>query len=240
MEHSNLFESNFVFLCIRKRQPAYEAIIKGLPYHITFVDTLEELLRQCIKKPPLGLFIDILTSLRFGANNIMPIDNMGMIWPIMRCNITSNGSTLVLCMDTPQRDSLPNALQALINNDPLWHNAKNKRLDIRININFRARFRRENSEKWEICNGLNISKGGAFLHTYFPLQIGEHLELELKDLADTPIICNASVRWTRIWDNTTMLPGAGVMFHTDSSEFALAEILTNPKHLRNFLNSKPE
>jgi len=239
MEKTDKSDQYFVFLCLRKRQPAYETIVKGLPYRITFVDTLEDLLRQCIKKPPVGLFIDILTSLRFGAANIMPIDNMGMLWPVMRCNITSNGSTLVLCMDTPQRDSLPNALAALSNDDPLWHNPKHKRLDIRININFRARIRRLDSDKWEIANGLNVSMGGAFLHTYSLPEIGEEVELELLDLADFPINCKATVRWTRGWGDNTLLPGIGLAFNMDTSEFALAELLTSAKHLRNFLNSKP-
>lgn len=228
----------FYFLCLEKRQAAYQLITSDLGYEVIYIDTLEDLMRKCIDEPPRGVFIDILTSLRFGATNIMPIDNLAMSWPIMRCNITSNGSTLVLCMDTPKRDTLPNALKGLFKGEAGWNNPLHKRTYIRMGIHFRARLRVSGEEKWLLANGRNIATDGAFIHTYDDFQPRTEIEVEIIDLTEKPLLCKGKVMWRRSWDETTALPGIGVQFYSDTVQANLKSILSAPENIRLFLSGK--
>lgn len=234
----NKTKSVFYFLCIEKRQSAYQLITSDIGYEVIYVDTLEDLLRKCIDEPPRGVFIDILTSLRFGATNIMPIDNLAMSWPIMRCNITSNGSTLVLCMDTPKRDTLPNALKSLFKNEEGWNNPLHKRTFIRMGIHFRIRIRPAGTDTWTLANGRNIATDGAFIHTYDEFQPRTDIDVEISDLTDKPLVCKGRVMWKRTWDESTALPGIGVQFYSDTVQMQLKKILSTPENIRLFLSGK--
>lgn len=234
----NKTKAVFYFLCIEKRQSAYKLITADIGYDVVYVDTLEELLRKCIDEPPRGVFIDILTSLRFGATNIMPIDNLAMSWPIMRCNITSNGSTLVLCMDTPKRDTLPNALKSLFKGDEGWINPLHKRKYIRMGIRFRVRIKPAGTDKWILANGRNIATDGAFIHTYDDFQPRTDIDVEIADLTDKPLTCKGKVMWKRTWDESTALPGIGVQFYSDTVQANLKKILSTPENVRLFLSGK--
>ena len=228
----------FYFLCLDKRQPSYKIILANVKEKVVFIDTLEELVKRCIELPPKGVFIDILTSLRFGAQNIMPVDNLGMQWPVMRVNITSNGATLVLCMDTPKRDTLPNAIAALVSQDPEWVNREHKREHIRMKIRYRIRIRKEGSDVWMKCNGRNLGVDGLFVHTYDDLAIGDTVELELMDLVNTTITCKAIVMWQRTWESGLKLPGVGVKFILDTVSYPIYELLTRPENIKGFLSGK--
>ena len=230
----------FYFLCLEKRQPAYKLITSQLEYKMVYIDTLDDLITKCIEHPPVGLFIDILTSLRFGASNIMPIDNLSMSWPVMRCNITSSGSTLVLCMDTPKRDTLQNAMKALINNDKSWVNPKNDRNHIRMKIRHRIRLREKgkDNKEWIPANGRNISTVGSFIHTYHTFQKNTTLEVELLDLGQEPIITECKVLWARSWDDTMHLPGIGVTYLEEDIQRQIKEVLTVSENIRLFLSGK--
>lgn len=228
----------FYFLCLEKRQPAYKLITSNLEHNVVYIDTLEELVKRCIEVPPAGLFIDILTSLRFGAANIMPIDNLGMSWPVMRCNITSNGSTLVLCMDTPKRDTLPNALAAITKGEAGWFNPKNERKHIRMKIRSRTRIRLVGTDNWQESNGRDLSVVGAYIHTYNLLTPGSTVEVELLDLYENPLKSEATVLWTRRWDESMHLPGVGLAFTDETIQDQLKQVLTAPENIRLFLSGK--
>jgi hypothetical protein len=235
---TNLSLRPFYFLCLDKRQPSYKIIIANVKEKVIFIDTLEELVKRCIELPPKGVFIDILTSLRFGAQNIMPIDNLGMQWPVMRVNITSNGATLVLCMDTPKRDTLPNAIAALAAQDPEWINKEHKREHIRLKLRYRIKLRKVGTETWSLCNGRNVGVDGFFVHTYDNLSVGDNIEAELLDLVNTTITCKAVVHWQRTWDSGIKLPGVGVQIVQDTVNYPLYEILTRPENIKGFLSGK--
>jgi len=228
----------FYFLCLDKRQPSYKIIIANIKEKVVFIDTLEELVKRCIELPPKGVFIDILTSLRFGAQNIMPIDNLGMQWPVMRVNITSSGSTLVLCMDTPKRDTLPVAITALAAQDPEWVNKDHKREHIRLKLRHRVRMKRSNSETWYRCNGRNIGVDGIFVHTYDEIALGDTVDIEILDLVNTTITCKGIVHWHRQWDAGIKLPGVGVQFVIDTVNYPIYEILTRQENIKGFLSGK--
>jgi hypothetical protein len=228
----------FYFLCLDKRQPSYKIIIASIKEKIIFIDTLEDLVKRCLELPPKGVFIDILTSLRFGAQNIMPIDNLGMQWPVMRVNITSTGTTLVLCMDTPKRDTLPNAVAALAAQDPEWTNKEHKREHIRLKLRYRIRIKRQESDVWSKCNGRNLGVDGLFVHTYEDIGLKDTIDIEILDLVATPITCKATVHWQRSWDAGLNLPGLGVKFIQDTINYPLYEILTRPEHIKGFLSGK--
>lgn len=232
--------NSFYFLCLEKRQPAYKLITSQLEYKMIYIDTLEELIKKCVEAPPTGLFIDILTSLRFGASNIMPIDNLGMCWPVMRCNITSNGSTLVLCMDTPKRDTLQNAMKALSNGEEGWSNPHNERQYIRMKIKYRTKIKDKNSNDgtWIEANGRNISAVGTFVHTYDIFPNGTTLEIELHDIFENPVKAECTVLWSRQWSDSTSLPGMGVAFNQKTIGKEIERILTLPENIRLFLSGK--
>ncbi len=66
----------------------------------------------------------------------------------------------------------------------------------------------------------DISVGGCFLYSAYPIAIGTVLWLRFVDMVDdTPIKCE--VMWGREWGKTKMIPGAGLKFVEITDEQAV-------------------
>ncbi len=57
----------------------------------------------------------------------------------------------------------------------------------------------------------NISRGGCFLISFEPLNVGDRVWLTIPELKDNAPI-EAEVRWVRLWGEYRFLPGMGVRF----------------------------
>jgi Tfp pilus assembly protein PilZ len=225
MEKKNEIKGRFILLCLKERAPKYDPVLSGISHEIIIVDNIELLIRNCIAEPPDGALIDMVSGARIGASNMALLDNLNMDWPIIRCNVSADGSVRVMHKEFDQSPMLSQALDSIVKKASVKETPQSKCRHIRIKIRCRVRLLVPKDGKWRMANVLNLSMGGAFIHTYDPPQIGETVLLEFRDLVVNPLKCQAQVAWVRRWEDSDRFPGVGVAFQTNTFEPGLQKAL---------------
>ena len=212
MVEANGSKSRFLFLCLKNRQPQYQAAMDEVGHDIHFVDNLDALLHQCIGSPPTGVLVDLATTMRIGISAMLPIHNLNMSWPIMRCNIASDSSVKVMHWSHNESSDLSSTLDSVSAESSLWTNPNSQRTYIRVDAISRIKIHSDKLETPSVGNITNMSTGGSLVVTYEPPPAGETVRLEFMDLADQTMECEAKTIWARRWEDGLKLPGVGFSF----------------------------
>ena len=192
MTDSDKGPPQFYVLCLREKQAQYDGVLAASPYEFGFVYDVLELLIRCMQAPPLAVMIDTMSSARMGAGVINPLLELRMGWPILRCTARPDGTANVMCIDPDRRGTLQEATDAIVAGDRGWLPAWGRRY-MRVAVECRARLRMGDESRWRLGNCLDISRSGAFVVNYESVNVGDALELEIRDLLDEPASLPAQV-----------------------------------------------
>lgn len=226
----------FLCLCSAERQPLLAQACAPSSQHVVFVDRIDDLLIQALQAPPLGLILDIATSIRFGAERMSRFLNLGVNWPVMRCALNNEGEARVMCFEPPQSELLLTALDAIAAGDPAWIHPRFHRQHLRLNIKGRIKMRTLHDDRWRLGCLLGVSCGGCFavMTSDAPLR-GEEVEVEMVDFAPGPQRAYGKVAWTRDWQDSLEMPGVGIEFKTDSIAPAFRDFILKSPQLNDLI-----
>jgi hypothetical protein len=213
METKSPVRGRFIFLCLKERQSMYKPSVSSLLHEVFFVDGLDPLVRYCIEEPPSGVLVDVVSGMRIGTDKMIPVYNLNPYWPVIRCNISSQGSARII---GNQDEPLSQALDAIAHGDPPGHNPNFQRRAIRIAVPLRVRILPGNKDNWRPGNISSLCASGCLVITYNLPQPGEAVHLEILDMSDNPQKCEAKTVWTRRWEDSAQLPCAGFSFGPDT------------------------
>lgn len=231
----NKARGTFYFFCEKDRKSFYQQILKISQHDVIFFNSINQLVKEIISNPPSALLIDIPSSIKVGMEHMAFFNNLPVIWPIVRCNITTNGFAFATCDSPPRRDPLPAALNAIARGDESWSSKSFTRKFLRLDLGCRIKIKKEDQNIWRRGNTLNISAGGFFAVTYDPPEKGSIVEIELQDLSSNPITCKGKTMWSRSWEATSKLPGVGISLLDGAINKDFKEALRQPKVIRNFI-----
>lgn len=203
----------FFCLCQDERRPLYESLLKDTPYEFRFTISVEQLLAESMKSPPLAIIVDIRSQVAIGPESVKTIFELNTTWPVMRCNIRPDGTATVMCLEPHRTEELLSALEGISAGHEDWVPEGKFRNFLRLSLQLRVLIRREGHD-WARANTLNVSVRGAFLATYDHHEKEERVELELRDLVDKTMRLEGIVKWVRRWEDTSELPGIGVAFES--------------------------
>ncbi len=202
---------HFVVLCTEDRQDQYRSLVGERPYRLLFFSSVEPLLAQCLKSPPLAIIVDMRSQISVGPQSIKKIFNLKTVWPVMRCNVHADGSATVMCLEPHRTEEFTDALAGIAAGDESWIATGKFRQFLRLSLCLRSRLRKP-GQPWERGNTLDISVQGTFIVNYHDHEKETPLELELYDLTDHPLKIEGVIKWIRPWDRPGQLPGVGVSF----------------------------
>ncbi len=206
----------FIFFCLKGRQAKYQQSVAKLSQEILFVSVPDLLIQSIIERPPAGVLVDIVSGMRIGTKNMIPIYNLNLHWPVLRCNISSNGSAVAMDIGRNKGVSLSEAVNAISSGDSSWFNSAFKRNTIRIAVPFRVKIFKQGGDSWNLGNIMNLCHNGSLVHTCDPPKPGERVSLEIMDLSEKPTKCAARTVWARRWEESVQLPCAGFSFDQES------------------------
>lgn len=214
LKTKSVFSGRFVFLCLRERQSRYQPGIGSLSHKFFFVDGVDPLAQACIEEPPAGVLIDVVSGMRIGTDKMIPVYNLNSHWPVIHCNISSQGSVRII---GSQDEPLSQTLDAIARGNPPGHNPNFKRRAIRMAVPLRVRILPENKDKWRPGNISSLCSSGCLVITHDLPQPGEAVHLEILDMSDEPQKCEAKTVWTRRWEDSAHPPCAGFSFNPDTA-----------------------
>lgn len=210
---------------------AYEDALKraGVCYHTAA--SFQEMLRMTIQGAYSGLMIDILTLIRSSKEEKAIAYDCFNLYPTLRVKWDPRQKCLSV---SPQEQSL-----ALDAEGALAHfTARCKSFSARS----LRRFNRKDSylslrlsahSTDGPCTGVktftvNISRGGAFVHSCEPFGRGDQVWLSFpEDPAGEPV--RAAVCWSIAWGKGRAIPGIGVMFcHLSELQASWMETVASP------------
>ena len=226
--------NTFYFLCMQSKRHAYDHIIKSSPYNFVFFSDPKELVRLSLGAPPTAILIDIPTSIKLGTINLRLLENLYVIWPIIRCTINQSGFAIATSIHPPRRENLISALKSITAGDTSWNNKQYHRRHLRLNIPCRMKIRKLGNKVWCRGNCLNISSGGFFAVTYDPPGVNIIIEMQLLDLTTNPLNLKAHAVWSRQWENTNQLPGSGISIPEEWRTKEFRNALSQKKYVGNF------
>lgn len=230
-DSSNRSSRYFLFLCMPDRQLSYQGAVATAPCPFVFASNLEEFLLCCIERPPIAAFADIVTVTRLGPTNIAPIFELGVIWPVMRCQSDGDGACRVMCIDPSRSAAMEEAIAELADNDRSWENPRYRRRRLRLDVRCRVRLRVLDEERWRPGNSLNLSSASALVVTYDVPAAGDKVEIEIADLGAPPLRMTGQVVWARRWQDSPDLPAVAVAFEPSSVSAAFARSLAKREYL---------
>ena len=73
---------------------------------------------------------------------------------------------------------------------------------------------------------MEMSTGGCFVLSFEPLPVESLVQVEIRDLTDSPIVLEARIVWIRNWNDSVKLPGMGLQFDSESASPELADALS--------------
>lgn len=232
---SNRAKGKFYFFCEKDRKTFYQQLLKTSHHEVIYFNSINVLIKEIISTPPSALLIDIPSGIKVGLEHMTFFNNMPVIWPIVRCNITTNGFAFATCDSPARRDPLQSAMNAIARGDESWTNRSFNRKFLRLDMGCRIRIKKDDQNIWRRGNTLNISAGGFFAVTYDPPEKGSIVEIELKDLDNVPIICQGRTMWSRTWDESNKLPGVGIALLDGAVNTDFIKALRQPKVIRQFI-----
>lgn len=195
---------------------AYEEALREVPARYDVAGSFDEVLRLSLDTAYSGLIIDILTLIRSSKEEKVIAYDCLNFYPSLRVK-----------WDPRQRSMILSPLEK--NAAPGAHDTLRRFVETRCRP-FTARTLRR-FERKETClslllcdgddsagrNGLktftvNISQGGAFVHTTSAVARGERVWLRFLELGDAAPVC-AEVCWGIPWGTCRSISGIGVKFH---------------------------
>ena len=220
--------NHFILLCSAKRQKAYSEAVSAAEYPVEVVPSPEEALRACVRNPPLAVIVDMVTGMRAGNANtsLLALYNLELNWPVLRGTAKKNEPVMVLSTSPQISAPFCEGLLAIACEDPNWGQRESPRRFIRQEIQCRARVRLSNDADWQVGTVMEMSTGGCFVLSYEPLPVNSSVQLEIRDLTESPITLEARIVWTRNWNDSVKLPGMGLQFDWESPSAELADALS--------------
>ena len=220
--------NHFILLCSEKRQEAYSEAVSSAEYPVEVVPSPEDALRACVRNPPLAVIVDMVTGMRAGNANtsLLALYNLELNWPVLRGTAKKNEPVMVLSTSPQISAPFCEGLVAIACEDPLWGQRESPRKFIRQEIQCRARVQLTDSGEWQVGTVMEMSTGGCFVVSYEPLPSESAVQVEIRDLTDSPIVLAARIVWTRNWSDSVKLPGMGLQFEFDSVPSELADALS--------------
>lgn len=224
-----------VLLCAPELRPRYDAILSTTGHMARAFDCVEMLLAECVQRPPLAILLDMNAVTRLGAMATAPLFELDIDWPILRCTVLGDAGANYMCLDPLRFGALTEALSEIAACDPQWQRASRRRDAIRLDLACRVRLRRDGETAWAQANCLDISVSGMFAVTYRPYEIGETVDLELRDLGPTPYHLRGKVVRAKLWDADPNLPGIGVRFLPETVAAAFRAQLARPENIQRLM-----
>ena len=191
---------------------AYEEVLArvGVPYHTA--QDFREVLRMTINGAYNGLLVDILTLIRSSKEEKTIAYDCINFYPTLRVKWDARQRS-ISC--SPQGHSFPTdaegALACFIESRCRPFSARPlrrfNRKDTYLNLLLSA-----SPQAWGVKTfTVNVSQGGAFVHTAESLPKGSRVWLSVPDMpGDEPV--PATVCWSIEWGGCRTIPGVGVMF----------------------------
>jgi hypothetical protein len=228
-------ESAFVLLCAGELRERYSAAVAIAGRQTHMVHTIEALLAECVQRPPLGILLDMNAMTRLGAMATAPLFELDVDWPILRCTLLPDGGANFMSVDPMRFGPLDEALREIAGGDPTWRREGRLRGSLRIKVACRLAVRRDDRSPWIAANCINVSVGGLFAVTYETFAPGEPIEIELRDLAATPICLRGRIVRVRTWEASTELPGIAVQFEPETVSADYKRLLARPDMIHSLL-----
>ena len=212
MQVAQVQSTRFVLLCDHERWGRYEKELALAEHEVERLDDVLDVLKTCIRKPPLAVIIDMASSRGRNNDSLVALTNLELAWPILRCRAKPDGSLMVISTTPINRAPLLTALEQIEEGDSSWFRNDIARRNVRVPVQIRARARLANDERWQLGTILDLGAGGCFFHTFEPFELGEPVVIEIRDLYSLPFELSGFVTWARTWDQSTKLPGIGIAF----------------------------
>jgi hypothetical protein len=203
---------------------AYEEALARTGVAFEVATSFSEVAQMTVEKPYSGLLIDLLTLIRASKEEKAIAYDCINCYPSLRVKWDARRKTLNL---TPLEQAFSADTQATLS---FFIEGRCK--------TFHARCMRRHVRKERVINLLlsrssdageaqclktftvNVSEGGAFVHSAEPFAIGERVWLRFLEMPEEPI--EAEVRWQLEWGGWRGICGVGLMFRFQSPEQALA------------------
>ncbi len=77
-------EHRFVVLCDEERQAPYESELSGGPHHVELLGDVAEVLKSCIREPPLAVIGDMVSFRKMNVDVSVALTNLELHWLILR------------------------------------------------------------------------------------------------------------------------------------------------------------
>lgn len=178
-----------------------------------------------------GLLVDILTLVRSSKEEKVIAYECFNLYPVLRVKWENKKKKINLSpLEQAFSPDTASALKFFVHSRcipfparPLRrHNRKNYNLNVLLSPD--GRFADENTIK---TFTLNISFGGAFLHTTHDFAQGARVWLQFVEFPDHEPI-QASVRWSLEWGQSRSIPGLGVKFEElNEAQEHLVKLIAN-------------
>lgn len=215
---------SFLVVCTEERKALFEEALKE--YDFRQVTSVMAAVRDCVSHPPLGVLLDLASTLHAGVAETAPLYDLGIDLPILRCTGTKPEALVAMCQAPFKRLPLGDAVAEIAAGDPSWKNPANPRRYVRVKRNIRVQFRVVGDADWTRGNAQSISVSGLFLMTLDTPSVGSDVEIRLLDAGD-PLELRGSIVWVHRWEDGTHLPGCGVNFDPDSVPSQMGTLLAD-------------
>lgn len=221
-------EHRFVVLCDEERQAPYESELSGGPHHVELLGDVAEVLKSCIREPPLAVIVDMVSGRKMNGDGIVALTNLELHWPILRCRKKPGGGLMVISTHPINRAPFIQALDEIAVGDSGWTRDDILRKQVRLPVQIRARVRLLEAEDWHMGTVLNLGAKGCFFHCYEMFEKHSTVVVELRDLFDLPFEMQGTVAWMRSWRQSPKLPGFGVVFDTGPMDHLIEAMIRLP------------
>lgn len=215
---------SFLVVCTDERKPLFEEALQGSDFRQ--VTSVMAAVRDCVSHPPMGVLLDLASTLHAGVAETAPLYDLGIDLPILRCTGTKADALVAMCQAPFKRLPLSEALTEIAAGDPSWRNPANPRRYVRVKRNIRVLFRSAGAEHWVRGNAQSISISGLFLMTLDAPAVGTDVEIRILD-AGEDIELRGSIVWVHHWEDGSHLPGCGVNFDPESVPAQMGRLLAD-------------
>lgn len=228
---------SFALLCGAALRTQYGNAVTAAGHRVRVVHTIEALLEECVQEPPLGILLDMHAMTRLGAMATAPLFELDIDWPILRCTLSPDRGANFMSVDPMRFGVLNEALDEIAAGDASWRREGRARGALRLKVACRLLVRRQGDTAWLAANCLDLSVDGLFAVTYEPFVAGQRVDIELHDLAASPLPLTGQIVRVRRWDESTDLPGIGVRLERRSVTDDFKRLLARPEMIRSLLRA---
>lgn len=194
---------------------AYSLALSEIGVAYDIVPTFGEMSELAIRNAYNGLVVDILTLVRCSKEDKVIAYECINLFPVLRVKWEAKHKQIKLSpLEQTFCPDAESALRFFIDNRCSSFPARSLRRHQRKQVNLNLLVSLDGSFALETTHKtftLNISDGGAFIHSMQSFEPGQILWLRFLELADQAPIA-ARVCWSLSWGESRCIPGVGVMF----------------------------